>query len=85
VDGNCDGRLTEPGRLAEDGSCEALLPSDGRVPVDGRVAGEAGTRPALGREAPLDGNCEGREMLPPDGRETAPVDGREMLPEDGRE
>jgi hypothetical protein len=51
--------------------------------VDGRVLGEEGTRPALGRVAPLDGSWVGRETLPlpVDGR----VAGRETLPEDGRE
>jgi hypothetical protein len=53
------------------------------------VDGVDGTRPALGREAPVDGRVLGRETFPLDGRETDPVDGlvlgRETLPEEGRE
>jgi hypothetical protein len=56
----------------------------GRVPAEGRLPeGEDGTRPALGREAPVDGNWDGRDTLPllgrvaGDGRETFPLDGRE--------
>ena len=76
-DGNCDGRETL------EGSC------DGRVPADGRVDGVLGTRPALGRVAPLYGRVLGRETLSLEGRDTDPVDGREVgretLPEEGRE
>jgi hypothetical protein len=54
------------------------------------VDGDAGTRPVLGRDAPDDGSCEGRETEPVDGRDTFPVDGRVVgldaeLPPDGRE
>jgi hypothetical protein len=48
------------------------------------VEGDAGTRPVLGRDAPEDGSCEGREAEPAEGRETLPVDGRDTFPVDGR-
>jgi hypothetical protein len=72
-----DGRVTVLGRETPDGNW------DGRSAVDGREAGEEGTRPALGREAPVDGSWVGRETLPVpvDGR----VVGRETLPVEGRE
>lgn len=72
-EGSWDGRFAVAGRMPE-GSCEALFPNDGRPPAAGRVAGDAGTRPLLGRETePVDG----RETLPVEGRETERLDGLE--------
>jgi hypothetical protein len=41
------------------------------------VDGDDGTRPGLGRDAPVEGRGEGRDTDPLEGRETLPVDGRE--------
>jgi hypothetical protein len=51
--------------------------------LDGVRDGVEGTRPALGREAPVDG-WDGRDTAPVDGRVELPVEGRETLPVDGR-
>ena len=74
-----------PGRLP-DGSWVAPLPNEGLLePVAGSLdAPVDGTRPALGRLAPVDGWVEGRVADPPDGRLTLPVEGREAEPEEGR-
>jgi hypothetical protein len=67
--GRSEGRCVLLGRLL-DGSCDALpRETVDPVPPEGRFAGVVGTRPPLGRDAPPEGNCEGRETLPPDGRE----------------
>jgi hypothetical protein len=83
-EGSWDGRFAAPGRTPE-GSCEALFPTDGRFTPEGRVDADPGTRPPLGRDAPAEGSCDGRETEPLDGRETFPVEGRETLPVEGRE
>ncbi|MES2657535.1 MAG: hypothetical protein V4689_02900 [Verrucomicrobiota bacterium] len=73
-----------------EGSCEAPLPNDGRLPPDGSLLdgvrdGVEGTRPALGREAPVEGLWAGRVAAPVDGREELPADGRDDEPPEGRE
>lgn len=68
-----------------EGNCEALFPSDGRSTPVGRLAGDEGTRPALGRDAPpVDGSCEDRDTEPVEGRVILLVEGRVVLPVEGR-